>query len=83
MINTSLSIMNDQYNYMYTLFSYRFIKIFAGRSFEHLSVMLKEYQGVESKCIWLKNGLDELCLTVGMCATSSSFLLFLLENPWK
>ena len=68
---------------MYILFvSYRFIKIFAGRSFEHLRVMLKEYQGgIESKCIRLTDDLDGLCLAVGMCATFSFFLPFLLKNP--
>ena len=65
---------------MYILFvSYRFIEIFAGRSFEHLRVMLKEYHGdIESRCFYLKDG---LCFTVGMCATFSFFLPFLLKNP--
>ena len=62
-----------------SLSSYRYIKIFAGRSFKHLCVMLKECEDmgdIYMKLSNLKDGLDEVCFTVGMCVSSSSFVLF-------
>ena len=67
------------------LSSYRYIEVFAGRSFKHLRVMLEceDMGNIYMKLSKLKDGLDEVCFTVGMCASSSSFFSssFLLEYP--